>query len=89
VTVTGRVGPRKRYVVQVLQQRRRGRFVTVGARRLRVRRGGTFRGRFVPASVATYRFYAVAKRDRISARGASLKYTLAVGRARGGGVAAP
>ena len=88
-TFRGRVTPAKRYVWQVLQQRRRGRFRTVGARRLRVRRDGTFRGRFVPSSRATYRFYVVAKLDRATVRGASKAYRLAVARSRGGGAVAP
>ena len=85
----GRVTPVKRYVWQVLQVRKRGRFRTVGAKRLRVKRNGTFRGRFVPASSATYRFYVVAKPDRTTVRGASRAYRLGVARSRGGGAVAP
>ena len=85
----GRVSPVKRYVWQVLQVRRRGRFRTVGAKRLRVKRDGTFRGRFVPAGSATYRFYVVAKPDRLTVRGASRAYRLGVARSRGGGAVAP
>jgi hypothetical protein len=85
----GRVTPVKRYVWQVLQQRKRGRFRTVGAKRLRVKRNGTFTGRFVPSRSATYRFYVVAKLDRITVRGASRAYRLGVQRSRGGGAVAP
>ena len=85
----GRVAPRKRYVWQVLQVRRGGRYRTVGAERLRVRRGGTFTGRFVPARAATFRFYVVAKPDRFTVRGASRAYRLGVSRTRGGGAVAP
>ncbi len=48
VRFSGTVSPRKRLVSQVLQQRRGGRWRTVGTRRLRVRRDGSFRGRFAP-----------------------------------------
>ena len=89
VRFSGRVQPRKRYVYQVLQQRRRGRYRTVGTRRLRVRGDGTFRGRFVPASAATYRLYVVAKRDRATVRAASPRYRLAVRRRASGGAFAP
>ncbi len=85
----GRVTPRKRYVWQVLQQLKRGRYRTVGAKLLRVRRNGTFRGRFVPARATSYRFYVVAKPDRATVRGASKPYRIAIGRSRGGGAAAP
>ncbi len=88
VTFTGRVQPLKRSVLQVLQQRRGDRWRTVGRRWLRVRRGGAFRGRFVPASVAEYRYYVVAARDRVTARGVSPKVALQAGR-RGGGAGAP
>jgi hypothetical protein len=88
-TFRGRVTPAKRYVWQVLQQRRRGRFRTVGARRLRVKRNGTFSGRFVPSKSTTYRFYVVAKLDRATVRGASKAYRLSVARSRGGGAIAP
>ena len=85
----GRVTPVKRYVWQVLQVRVRGRFRTAGTRRLRVKRNGTFRGRFVPASAATYRFYVVAKQDIRTVRGASRAYRLGVARSRGGGTISP
>jgi hypothetical protein len=85
----GKVTPAKRYVWQVLQQRRRGRYRTVGARRIRVKADGTFRGRFVPSSKAVYRFYVVAKLDRATVRGASKAYRLSVARSRGGGAIAP
>ena len=85
----GRVAPRKRYVWQVLQVRRDGRYRTVGAKRLRVKRDGTFAGRFVPARAASFRFYVVSKPDRFTVRGASRAYRLGVSRTRGGGAVAP
>ncbi len=88
VRFSGTVSPRKRLVSQVLQQRRGGRWRTVGTRRLRVSRDGSFRGRFAPLSLGAYRFYVVAKRDRATARGASRRITLTAAR-RGGGAAAP
>ena len=85
----GRVTPVKRYVWQVLQVRKRGRFRKAGIKRLRVKKNGSFRGRFVPARSATYRFYVVAKPDRLTVRGASRTFRLGVARSRGGGAAAP
>jgi hypothetical protein len=68
--VTGRVGPRKRVVHVVFQQSVRGRWRTVGIRRVRVRRG-RFATSFVPAFRARYRYYAVAKADLDTDRGVS------------------
>jgi len=73
----------------VLQQRKRGRYRAVGAKRLRVKRDGTFKGLFVPSRSATYRFYVVAKLDRATVRGASRAYRVGVRRSRGGGAVAP
>jgi len=89
VTLRGSVSPRKRLVHQVLQLRSAGRFRTVAVKPLRVTRRGRFRGSFVPAGSATYRYYVVAKADRVTARGASRRYVLRVGRPGGGGAAAP
>ncbi len=61
----------------------------MGARRLRVRRDGTFRGSFVPARSAVYRFYVVAKPDRLTVRGATKALRLVAARSRGGGAVAP
>jgi hypothetical protein len=70
LSVTGRVGPRKRVVHVVFQQSVRGRWRTVGIRRVRARRG-RFATSFVPAFRARYRYYAVAKADLDTDRGAS------------------
>ena len=66
----GRVSPRKRRLLQVLQVRRAGRWVTVGVKTLRARRG-RFRGSFRPARRGLYRFYVSARRDRTTVRGRS------------------
>jgi hypothetical protein len=89
VVVRGRVRPRKARVYQVLQQKRGRRFRTVGTKAVRTRRDGRFRGTFVPARSGTYRFYVVARGDRSTARSATRKFTLRVGRSRGGGAKAP
>ena len=47
----GRVTPVQALRVAGAPERRRGRFRTVGAKRLRVKRDGTFRGRFVPGKL--------------------------------------
>jgi hypothetical protein len=89
VRLRGSVAPRKRYVYQVLQQRRRGRYRTVGTRRLRVRGDGSYRGGFAPARAGVYRFYIVAKADRATARAASAKYRVVVRRRSSGGASGP
>ena len=89
VVVRGRVRPRKGRVYQVLQLRVRGRFRTVGTRRLKVMRDGRFRGWFAPARKGVYRFYVVARADRSTTRGASAKYAVRVTSSRGGGASAP
>ncbi|MGI9080665.1 MAG: peptidoglycan recognition protein family protein, partial [Thermoleophilaceae bacterium] len=89
VVVRGRIRPRKARVYQVLQHLRGRRFRTIGTRALKTRRDGRFQGFFVPARPGTYRFYVVARSDRATARAASAKLTVRVGRARGGGLAAP
>ena len=70
VPVRGTVGPRKRIVNVVFQQRVRGRWRIVGRRAVRTRRG-RFATSFVPAFRARYRYYAVAKADLDTDRGAS------------------
>jgi hypothetical protein len=73
----------------VLQRKRGGRFRTVGTLALKTRRDGRFRGSFVPARAGTYRLYVVARRDRATARAATRKLSIRVGRSRGGGTGAP
>ena len=70
MTVAGTVAPRKRVVSVVFQQQIRGRWRKVGARTVRTRRG-RFETSFVPAFRAAYRYYAVAKADLDTDRGAS------------------
>jgi hypothetical protein len=70
VPVTGSVGPRKRLVYLVLQQRVRGHFRGVGSRAVRTRRG-RFSSSFVPAFRAVYRYAVVAKSDADTDRGST------------------
>jgi hypothetical protein len=70
VAVSGRVGPRKRVVYLVLQQRVRGRYQTVGTRAVRAR-AGRFESSFVPAFRALYRYAVVAKSDEDTDRGST------------------
>ena len=70
VLVAGRVAPRKRVVTVVFQQLIRGRWRKVGTRSARTRRG-RFETSFVPAFRARYRYYAVARSDLDTDRGAS------------------
>jgi len=70
VAVSGRVGPRKRLVYLVLQQRVRGRYRTVGTRAVRAR-AGRFESSFVPAFRALYRYAVVAKSDEDTDRGST------------------
>ena len=70
VAVSGRVGPRKRVVYLVLQQRVRGRYRTVGTRAVRAR-AGSFESSFVPAFRALYRYAVVAKSDDDTDRGST------------------
>jgi len=87
----GKVRPRKRSLSQVLQVRRGRRWLVVGVKRMPVRRGGAFRGSFVPAGSRLYRYYVTSRADSVTARGASRAYKLRVSvpRTRGGGVVAP
>jgi hypothetical protein len=77
VAVKGSVGPRKRVVNVVFQQQVRGRWRIVGRRAVRTRQG-RFATSFVPAFRARYRYYAVAKPDLDTDRGASDKISLRV-----------
>jgi hypothetical protein len=77
VTVRGTIGPRRRTVHLVLQQRVDGRFRKVGAKAVRARRG-RFRTSFVPAYRATYRYAVVAKVDDDTDRGSTGWQTLRV-----------
>jgi hypothetical protein len=81
----GKVRPRKRFVYQVLQQRRGKRWKVVGVRKLKVAKNGSFRGSFVAADSGAFRFYVASRRDSATARGASRAYRLAVRGSRGGG----
>ena len=87
----GLVQPRKRFVWQVLQARSGSRWLTVGAKRLTAARDGRFRGSFIPAGSALYRYYVMSRADSVTARAGSVKYQLRVprGRTRGGDVVAP
>jgi N-acetylmuramoyl-L-alanine amidase len=70
VAVSGTVGPRKRVVYLVLQQRIKGRFRKVGARAVRTR-AGQFSSSFVPAFRAMYRYQVVSKSDDDTDRAAT------------------
>jgi hypothetical protein len=61
----------------VFQQQVRGRWRTVGRRAARTRRG-RFATSFVPEFRASYRYYAVAKSDLDTDRGASERRSLRV-----------
>jgi hypothetical protein len=77
IPVGGTVAPRKRIVNVVLQQQIRGRWRIVGRRAVRTRRG-RFATSFVPGFRASYRYYAVAKSDLDTDRGASERRSLRV-----------
>jgi N-acetylmuramoyl-L-alanine amidase len=77
LTVKGTVGPRKRVVDIVFQQEVSGRWRTVGRRAARTRRG-RFSTSFTPAFRASYRYYAVARSDLDTDRGASGRIPLRV-----------
>jgi hypothetical protein len=70
VPVEGSVGPRKRVVHLLLQQDVRGRYRTVGAKAVRVRRG-RFRTSFVPAFRDRYRYAVVVRSDEDTDRGST------------------
>jgi hypothetical protein len=75
----GRVAPRKRRLLRVLELRRRGEWTTVGIQRLRSRRG-RFRFSFVPDGAGLYRVYLIVRADRRTARARSATHELTVGR---------
>jgi hypothetical protein len=77
VEVGGTVAPRKRLVSVVFQQQVRGRWRTVGTRTVRTRRG-RFGTSFVPGFRARYRYYAVARSDLDTDRGATKPVALRV-----------
>ena len=77
VTVSGTVAPRKRIVTVVFQQQVNGRWRTVGQRAPRTRRG-RFATSFVPGFRSSYRYYAVARADLDTDRGASERRALRV-----------
>jgi hypothetical protein len=79
VPVAGSVGPRKRWVWVVLQQRVRGRFRAVGARAVRTR-SGRFSSSFVPAFRASYRYAVVVRSDADTDRGSTGWHSLRVTR---------
>jgi hypothetical protein len=77
VEVGGTVAPRKRLVSVVFQQQVRGGWRTVGTRTARTRRG-RFGTSFVPGFRARYRYYAVARSDLDTDRGATKPVPLRV-----------
>jgi len=77
VSVDGTVAPRKRVVNVVFQQQIRGRWRIVGRHAVRTQRG-RFASSFVPGFRASYRYYAVAKSDLDTDRGASERRLLRV-----------
>jgi hypothetical protein len=77
VEVQGTVAPRKRLVSLVLKQQIRGSWRTVGKRTVRTRRG-RFGASFVPGFRARYRYYAVARSDLDTDRGATKPVALRV-----------
>jgi len=77
VRVSGVVAPRKRIVTVVFQQQVRGRWRTVGVRATRTR-SGRFSTSFVPEFRASYRYYAVARSDLDTDRGATKRVPLRV-----------
>jgi len=81
--VGGKVSPAKRLVYLVLQQKRGGVFKRVGQKAVRTSRG-RFGTSFVPARAGSYRFYLVAKADRLTDRGRSRLQQLRVRRLGGG-----
>jgi hypothetical protein len=68
--VAGTVGPRKRFLYLVLQQRTHGRYRKVAAKAVRAR-AGRFRTSFVAAFRARYRYAVVAKTDEDTDRGST------------------
>jgi hypothetical protein len=79
VRIRGTVAPAKRRLFLVLQQRRAGRFRTVGVKAVRVRRG-RFSTSFIPAGNGAYRFHLVARADAVTVRARSTRQLVAIGR---------
>jgi hypothetical protein len=77
LTIAGSVGPRKRVLRLVVQQRRGTRWRKVHARNVRARRG-LFETSFTPARRGRYRYYVVAPSDLDTDRGATERYPLRV-----------
>jgi N-acetylmuramoyl-L-alanine amidase len=77
VRFRGVVAPRKRRLWQVLSQRRHGRWVRVGTKRLTARRG-RFGGSFTPERTGRYRYYVVTVPDGSNARGRSALIEISV-----------
>jgi N-acetylmuramoyl-L-alanine amidase len=77
VTIAGSVGPRKRLLRLVVQQRRGTRWRKVYARNVRARRG-LFETTFTPSRSGRYRYYLVAQSDLDTDRGATERYPLRV-----------
>jgi hypothetical protein len=78
LALAGTVGPRKRALRLVVQQRVRGRWRKVVGRTVRARKG-RFKTSFVAARSGRYRYYLVAPSDLDTDRGASARYSLWVG----------
>jgi N-acetylmuramoyl-L-alanine amidase len=70
LSLKGRVGPRKRLLRLVVQQRLRGRWRKALGRTVRARRG-RFETSFAPSRSGRYRYYVVAPADLDTDRGAS------------------
>ena len=70
VPVAGSVGPRKRWVRVLLQQRVHGRYRTVGTRAVQTRKG-RFASSFVPAFRALYRYAVIVNSDDDTDRGST------------------
>jgi hypothetical protein len=87
VRLAGTVKPRKRRVWQLIERRRRGRFVRISLVRLRVQEG-RFSSSFTPLRTGLFRVTFVTRRDRATARGRSRPLLIAV-RLSAGGAPAP
>ena len=70
VRVAGTVGPRKRFVRLVVQQRVRGRYRKLGARSVHARKG-RFSTSFVAGSKGAYRYAVIAPSDLDTDRGST------------------
>jgi N-acetylmuramoyl-L-alanine amidase len=77
LALAGTVGPRKRALRLVVQQRVRGRWRKFVGRTVRVRKG-RFKTSFVAGRSGRYRYYLVAPSDLDTDRGATARYSLQV-----------